>query len=852
MRLLLGPPGSGKSTRILGDIKARLRDQAFDFRLLVPTATMAQHLRNSLSRRGFVVPAECIQTLAAVVDSIEGGPRQATPAEHWMLMRDAVGEEASPAFADVADFTGFLDLLVSTQSELLNAGCDSLEMEALRNLGILRGPQWAGAAAIFARVEGKLEERSLALRAPRLLHAASHRRWPASVRTIYFDGFFSFTLAETDFVRAACRDAEVTVSLPEWPGARTTVAALERAGFRTERLHAVRTLPEEILVGAGTMTQEAEEIARRIRAEAASGRPWADIAVLLRDPWPYLPLLRTTLARFDIPARYYFTESLDRHPVGLFFVSLIRAALGGWNEPDTRRVLESPLLVRGTTIESLKALDPLFAGQREPQEWERILAGLVSSIDPPRVEEGPSVEAVTLCRYRAAGLRSFVLACEETAAALKSRPLIFASFWAAALDLMRFTPVREQQTPHNVVSVMDVYEARQWERPVVFVCGLLEGLFPRHPSPEALLTDSVRVRLAGHGLRIDTALDRTREEEWISDFAQTRATERLFLSWHRFDAAANPTLRAFALARNAGQEEPARSARPAPLRDATPLPRPVLYRAEVRAVLAERHRVQRPTAIESFLQCPFQFYGRYTLELREQLEPGVIDVRDQGSLIHRLIAAWYADPSQDIGQLFEKGWAVFLGEKRVADGYRAEQARSGLLRALRDLEADPRIEPGWRIVTEQPVSVELAGTLVRGRVDRFDVNSRNECTVFDFKYTSDEGVRKRIQKQREGLAVQGGLYLLALRRAGLIPVSFEFAALRGGLNWRGWNEPAQIEELITQASDLTADAARRIDQGEIQPSPSDRDLCRYCEFRDACRIGSESVVRLTAGFRPGE
>src|SRR2546426_54812 len=54
MLLLTGPPGSGRTSHVLAEFRQALRRNASDIRLLVPTATMAEHLRHLLAREGFV------------------------------------------------------------------------------------------------------------------------------------------------------------------------------------------------------------------------------------------------------------------------------------------------------------------------------------------------------------------------------------------------------------------------------------------------------------------------------------------------------------------------------------------------------------------------------------------------------------------------------------------------------------------------------------------------------------------------------------------------------------------------------------------------------------------------------
>jgi hypothetical protein len=59
--------------------------------------------------------------------------------------------------------------------------------------------------------------------------------------------------------------------------------------------------------------------------------------------------------------------------------------------------------------------------------------------------------------------------------------------------------------------------------------------------------------------------------------------------------------------------------------------------------MAARHTVLSPSSLDSFLQCPFQFFGRKTLRLR--LRPPVprdrLDARLQGNIMHSVLA----DPS---------------------------------------------------------------------------------------------------------------------------------------------------------------------------------------------------------------
>src|SRR5450755_2711407 len=89
MRLLSGPSGSGKTTYILDRFREELRAGNLGIRLLVPTATMAQHLQNRLAREGFVFRSSLIQTLSGFVRDYAGSAAEVSPAVLHLLVEEA-------------------------------------------------------------------------------------------------------------------------------------------------------------------------------------------------------------------------------------------------------------------------------------------------------------------------------------------------------------------------------------------------------------------------------------------------------------------------------------------------------------------------------------------------------------------------------------------------------------------------------------------------------------------------------------------------------------------------------------------------------------------------------------------
>src|SRR5215217_6912830 len=68
MHLILGPPGSGKTKVCLARLREALRAHRDTCRLVVPTATMAEHLRNELAREGFVFKPGLVTTFTKFVE----------------------------------------------------------------------------------------------------------------------------------------------------------------------------------------------------------------------------------------------------------------------------------------------------------------------------------------------------------------------------------------------------------------------------------------------------------------------------------------------------------------------------------------------------------------------------------------------------------------------------------------------------------------------------------------------------------------------------------------------------------------------------------------------------------------
>ena len=875
MLLLSGPPGSGRTSRVLAEFRQALRRDPSGIRLLVPTVTMAEHLRHKLAREGFVLRPNLILTLAKFVAPWAEDLPEISPAVLYLLVERAAHRIAPPEFARVLNTPGFCASVAQAIEEFSSAGCDSARLERT----LPSTPFGPAFVAVYRQVERELAQRGLGLRSHRLTRAAQRiaRQGLAGVNTVWMDGFLAMTDHELMVIRAIGVHAALTVTLPLLEGPNATRDALLAMGFEEERLERERTEPGVHAFYAPTVDREAEEIARRI---LNSRTAFGEIGIIVRNPDVYLNPLRAALERFGIPARFYFADSLGEHGTVRYLTCVVEALRSGWEHATTLAAMRlsdcSPALDRfdfavreqlpGRGLEHLKQLtedcqiqrllDRFGALERwrdltlTPSHWTPRLSSLRALARSPRPEAGSGMERAILWRSQAAALAAFEAAIGAAAQYLdETRPISLDEFWAAAGALLRLSPLRAVDHRRNVVHVLSVFEARQWELPVVFICGLAEQQFPKRHTQEPLFPDGVRQRLAQSGIRIRTVAELEREERFLFELARTRAMSTLTLSYAEADSRGVRNLQSeFLNERLGGAAGLMASSRilPAPSRPAKASP--------ADRGVGPSMRTFSPSALECFLDCPFQFFARYTLKLRTR-PPAPQDRLDfmlQGTIVHQTLSEWHLDP-QPVQPLFERIFAENCARKRVFMGYRTEYLRRQMLDDLRQFCESGKLPAAPDVLTEH--SFEMAvddSLLVRGRIDRIDKLPDGRALVVDYKYSAAANVSAKMDK---ATLLQPGLYALAAERdLGLKPAGVFYFGLKEKLKVVGWSDPpgafgAKTEPLTREWIDgvvqIARTAADQIREGRIAPMPASLELCPLCDFRDVCRY-DRAARTLTA------
>ncbi len=869
MRLLLGPPGSGKTTQVLGEFSAAARNGPA--RLIVPTATMARHLQHDLARRGEPVPPSWITTLSRFAATLAPGIQTADSSALALLASQEL-EQLPQLYPLLRDAPGLPAAIAAAIEELANSGCGALQWSSLISLDHRFNAQFG---ELYEAIERALGSAGLHLRAHLLAKAAeSARERGAGVSHLWLDGFTLFSKAELALLEALGRHASVTLTLPEWPGAAPIVEQLQRAGARIERLPVRRTQPEIVRIQASSREREAEEIALQILGEHNNGRPWREMAVITRSEENYLALLERTFGRLGIPARAYFGRSVLREPAGVFFQRFAAAVCSRWDGETTLAFLRHPLCRAAREVqgapwrkamgklpfqglaalgEHLRAAAHLLAPFESwtadpctPREWARRLPEVASLLEPPPAAGELSVSQLASLRLQSAAFRAITAAADSLTPLLPDEPLSFAAYWDCLEDGLREARIYPEDPRRDVVHLLDVQEARQWEIPLVFVCGLLEGEFPRRSSPDPILPDEIRIALRQQGFPVRTRAELEEEERFHFEIARTRATKRLILSWPERNEAGEANLRSFLLDGMIGETTPAVPARRflmRPSRPAQPAPPPALQSDDaLNAVRAIRASVSA-TSIESYLQCPFQFFAQSILKL-EPLPPlpsERLDARFLGNLAHQILSDWHKG-GRSIETITDEFWECQLRRNGLAETHQTLLNRAAMKRHLAAYAASELAQTDWQAQLETECRLNVLGVEIDGRADRVDVSPEGACRVYDFKYSGAQSIR-----MREEIAVQVELYAEALsRQENLRPQTLGYVALKDKSKLIGKTGSEESRESIAAALEKTQRAIEQFQSGRIEVQPSVPDLCQYCDFRDACRW-QETAAEVAAG-----
>ncbi len=410
--------------------------------------------------------------------------------------------------------------------------------------------------------------------------------------------------------------------------------------------------------------------------------------------------------------------------------------------------------------------------------------------------------------------------------------------WAdAVLEGASFLP---PQPPADAVRVVITPLARAMLRP--FAAIVCPGADDRHlgapPAAHPLLSDAERVALglAGRSEQL--------QREALA-FAQVLFAPRLTFLRRRVDAtgeplADSPLLQRLALdlAAQGRALAPWVDPRVVQTLTARPLvrPRPVAAAALPRSVSA--------SAVEALRDCPYRFFARHVLGLREDDElEAELEKRDFGDWLHRVLHRFHKDrgapatPDDEARRLHE-----IAAQEQMALGlpddeflpFAASFARfvPRYLEWLHRRDAEgAQWQAGERELRIRPAA--LGGIELQGVIDRIDrVEQGAALELIDYKTSSVDRLRARVKQPLED--TQLAFYAALLAAESAVPLRACYLPLDAA-------EPitpvvhAGVQRSAEALVHGLADDFARLRDGASLLALGEGEVCEHCEARGLCR-----------------
>ena len=358
-----------------------------------------------------------------------------------------------------------------------------------------------------------------------------------------------------------------------------------------------------------------------------------------------------------------------------------------------------------------------------------------------------------LDRNGEAGLEDWLESTSEAAKLVKRAP----GFWIELL-LHDLGPVPEEAPDGRVLDVQGWLELLHDPAEHLVICGMNEGRVPSRPSTDPWLPESAREAL---GLPCEAS--RAARDAYLlhSLLEMRRESGRVDLIVGK-SSAGGDVLMPSRLLLTAKGEELARQVKEL-FADVEPADSGAAW--EVEDHWKWKPRIEEPrkkmsvTAFSKYLACPFRYYLQRVLGMSEpEPERAEWNYRDFGNILHDVLEQWgrdskardSADPEeikrwllkalddlvkQHFGEVWPLAVSLQVESMRLRLGWFAKRQA--------EIRAD-----GWRIEkVEKDFTLEIAGVMVTGQIDRIERHDDGRTRVLDYKSSKEaKDVIKEHQK----------------------------------------------------------------------------------------------------------
>jgi ATP-dependent helicase/nuclease subunit B len=506
------------------------------------------------------------------------------------------------------------------------------------------------------------------------------------------------------------------------------------------------------------------------------------------------------LHRWDIAADDTAGRPLPQTAAGRLLLLLAEVLAEDAAPVPLVALLTHPLVRAGETrpawLEQARAFDLALRGPRPGPGLAplRVLAGkarlaawwdeVEAILTPLLAPQGEAPLAELLDRLAAAGdalcgeglwaeadgraLAAFVEDLREAARAGGTR-LDPRELHAALRDAMDRVAVRPPWGGHPRVAIYGLLEARMSRADLVICGGLVEGIWPARPAPDALLPPAVLRALGvpGADFRIGLA---------AHDLAAALGAPEVVLSYAQRDESGPAIPSRFVLrikailGELAERHEETEAVRLARLIDDDPAPAVRYPRPRPMPSPAQRRVAISVTGLDRLRGDPYQFYASAILRLR------ALDLLDaeptaawKGTAVHDILDRWHKAGE---GPEALRPIAGEVLDEMSAHPLMRSLWRPRLMAALDWIgEEIGRLRGDGRevLVSEAEGEMTVKGVRIHGRADRIDRLAGGGLAIVDYK-TGTPPSRRMV---KEGFSLQLGLIGLIAQRGGFPGVTGE-------------------------------------------------------------------------------
>jgi ATP-dependent helicase/DNAse subunit B len=267
--------------------------------------------------------------------------------------------------------------------------------------------------------------------------------------------------------------------------------------------------------------------------------------------------------------------------------------------------------------------------------------------------------------------------------------------------------------------------------------------------------------------------------------------------------------------------------------------------------------VWQPSALNALSSCPFVFLARHRLKLRETETPEFeVPALEIGILAHIILRDFYSEPippsveearrrmNDIIARRLSAADVSGQGPYSVFDPslwkIRRAQLTAVLNRYVEFAVTDARdgfiTMPEYLDAPLPPAS--MGGIMVAGKPDHVAVRREGERIVTlridDFKYSAASSGTARQLRQSFQIPVYAYLAARALNAEENVSIEGRYLLLRSPGN--PVVSHAIDETVFAEVRERIGTLTKKVQEGRLEPDPSDRQSCVDCDYRRLCRL----------------